>query len=206
MADTTHSESRSGTGFDPRLKADIDLLSIDTIRTLTIDAVEKAKSGHAGLPLGMAPVGYTLWTRFLRYDPADPHNPMLDSKGRVWMTSKLRGNADPAWCSDPTNKFANWFPLRSSGRQASYYDPKTKQFTLIDTLYDEMLTHHGLTIGRRHARKHLAWALDSAAASAGVSSDVLKSHRARVLTADEPAQARRLLADAYDAFAWKAAA
>ena len=34
------------------------------------------------------------------YNPADPHNPMLDSKGRVWMTSKIRGNQDPAWCSD----------------------------------------------------------------------------------------------------------
>ena len=81
-----------------------------------------------------------------------------------------------------------------------------EQFKLIDALYDEMLGHHGLRIGRRHARKHLAWALDSAASSAGVSADLLKSHRARVLTAEEPAQARRLLADAYDAFAWKAAA
>ena len=36
------------------------------------------------------------------YDPADPHNPMMDSKGRVWMTSKIRGNQDPAWCNDPT--------------------------------------------------------------------------------------------------------
>jgi transketolase len=54
------------------LAADIDLLSIDTIRTLTIDAVEKADSGHAGTPLGMAPVGQILWTRYLRYDPADP--------------------------------------------------------------------------------------------------------------------------------------
>ena len=45
------------------------------------------------------------------YDPADPHNPMLDSKGRVWMTSKIRSNADPSWCSDATNKFADWFPL-----------------------------------------------------------------------------------------------
>ena len=81
-----------------------------------------------------------------------------------------------------------------------------EQYTLIDTLYDEMLVHHGLSIGRRHARKHLAWALDSAAASAGISIDLLKSHRARVLTAEEPAQTRRLLADAYDAFAWRAAA
>ena len=73
------------------------------------------------------------------YNPADPHNPMLDSKGRVWMTSKIRPNADPSWCYDPANKFAAWFPLRNSGRQASYFDPKTKQFVLIDTCY---ATHH----------------------------------------------------------------
>lgn len=103
-----------------------------------------------------------------------------------------------------------WFP----GQVARYIatgkrepaPPLREQFTLIDTLYDEMLSHHGLTIGRRHARKHLGWALDSAAATAGVSSDLLKQHRARVLTAEEPAQARRVLADAYDAFAWRAAA
>jgi hypothetical protein len=73
------------------------------------------------------------------YDPADPHNPMIDSKGRVWMTSKLRANQDPAWCSDGSNKYSDWYPLKGSGRQASYYDPKTKQFTLIDTCY---ATHH----------------------------------------------------------------
>jgi hypothetical protein len=73
------------------------------------------------------------------YDPADPHNPMLDSKGRVWMTSKIRGNQDPSWCSDATNKFAEWFPLRFSGRQASFYDRTTQEFTLIDTCY---ATHH----------------------------------------------------------------
>jgi tRNA-dihydrouridine synthase B len=103
-----------------------------------------------------------------------------------------------------------WFPGQvarylATGRREGT-PPLAEQFTLIETLYDEMLVHHGLAIGRRHARKHLAWALDSAAASAGVSVDLLKNHRARVLTAEEPAQARRLLADAYDAFAWKAAA
>jgi tRNA-dihydrouridine synthase B len=103
-----------------------------------------------------------------------------------------------------------WFPGQvarylSSGRH-EHTPHLSEQFTLIDTLYDEMLSHHGLKIGRRHARKHLAWALDAAAASANVSSELLKSHRARVLTAEEPAQARRLLADAYDAFAWRAAA
>jgi hypothetical protein len=73
------------------------------------------------------------------YDPADPHNPMLDSKGRVWMTSKIRSDKDPSWCNDATNKFAEWFPLQSSGRQASFYDRRTQEFTLIDTCYS---THH----------------------------------------------------------------
>src|SRR5436305_1672222 len=51
----------------------LDRLCIDTIRTLAIDAVQKANSGHAGTPMAMAPVVYTLWQQFLRYDPADPH-------------------------------------------------------------------------------------------------------------------------------------
>ena len=103
-----------------------------------------------------------------------------------------------------------WFPgqmaryLATGEREES--PPLDVQLSLIDALYDEMLSHHGLTIGRRHARKHLGWALDSAAASAGVTIDILKCHRARVLTAEQPAQARQLLAEAYDAFAWKAAA
>jgi len=57
---------------------DADLLAVNTIRTLTIDAVQRAQSGHAGLPMGMAPVGYALWTRFLRYDPDDPAWPNRD--------------------------------------------------------------------------------------------------------------------------------
>ena len=73
------------------------------------------------------------------YNPADPHNPMMDSKGRVWITSKIRGNTEPAWCSDPSNKYADWFPRRNSARQASVYDPKTKKFSLIETCY---ATHH----------------------------------------------------------------
>jgi nifR3 family TIM-barrel protein len=80
------------------------------------------------------------------------------------------------------------------------------QHRLIDGLYDEMLDHHGLAIGRRHARKHLGWALDHAAATAAAPPEILKSHRGRVLTADEPARARRYLAEAFDDFAWRAAA
>src|SRR6202020_943283 len=51
---------------------DIDLLCIDTIRTLSMDAVQAADSGHPGTPMALAPVAYSIWQHFLRYDPADP--------------------------------------------------------------------------------------------------------------------------------------
>jgi transketolase len=57
---------------------DLDKRCIDTIRTLAMDAVEKANSGHAGAPMGLAPVAYTLWQQFLRYDPSDPLWPNRD--------------------------------------------------------------------------------------------------------------------------------
>ena len=83
--------------------------------------------------------------------------------------------------------------------------PLSVQLGLIVALYEEMLAHHGLRIGLRHARKHLGWALDAAAASAGVAFDTLKRWRATVLTSDNPAAARSRLAEAYDAFACGAA-
>jgi hypothetical protein len=74
------------------------------------------------------------------YDPADPHNPMMDGQGRVWLTSKIRGGRAPAWCSDAKlSKYADFYPLSGGGRQASYYDPKTQKFQLIETCYS---THH----------------------------------------------------------------
>jgi transketolase len=57
---------------------EIDQLAVDTIRTLAIDAVENAQSGHAGAPMGFAPVAYALWSRFLRYDPKRPDWPGRD--------------------------------------------------------------------------------------------------------------------------------
>ena len=50
-------------------RTDIDELCINTIRTLSIDAVQQANSGHPGTPMAMAPVAYMLWQRFLRFDP-----------------------------------------------------------------------------------------------------------------------------------------
>jgi transketolase len=58
--------------------SDFDTLSINTIRGLSMDAVQKANSGHPGTPMGIAPVAYTLWQRFLRFDPADPIWPNRD--------------------------------------------------------------------------------------------------------------------------------
>src|SRR5437870_12976385 len=56
----------------------IDELCINTIRTLCIDAVQQAKSGHPGTAMALAPVVYTLWQEFLRFDPADPIWPNRD--------------------------------------------------------------------------------------------------------------------------------
>jgi tRNA-dihydrouridine synthase B len=89
-------------------------------------------------------------------------------------------------------------------RRAESAPPLAIQFAIIDRLYDEMLSHYGRAIGRRHARKHLGWALGAAAETAAIPDAVLKAHRARVLTADDPAAVRRHLADAYADFASRA--
>ena len=59
-------------------KQNIDQLSINTIRTLSMDAVQQANSGHPGTPMALAPVAYALWQRFLRFDPEDPIWPNRD--------------------------------------------------------------------------------------------------------------------------------
>jgi transketolase len=57
---------------------DLDQLCVNTIRGLCMDAIQKANSGHPGTPVGIAPVAYTLWQRFLRFDPTDPIWPNRD--------------------------------------------------------------------------------------------------------------------------------
>jgi nifR3 family TIM-barrel protein len=103
-----------------------------------------------------------------------------------------------------------WLP----GQMARYLEtgareqapPLAIQFKMIAALYEDMLEHHGLRIGLKHARKHLGWALDAAAASAGIAFETLKSWRGNVLTTEDPAAARKRLAEAYDAFACGAVA
>ncbi len=62
----------------PDLTPDLERLAINTIRTLSIDGVQQANSGHPGAPMGMAPMAYTLWTRFLRHAPTNPRWPDRD--------------------------------------------------------------------------------------------------------------------------------
>jgi tRNA-dihydrouridine synthase len=97
-----------------------------------------------------------------------------------------------------------WFP----GQLAHYFatgirqaPPRlSEQLALISALYGEMLGHYGCEVGLRHARKHLGWTLDAAAATAGAPDHMLKAARGRVLTATDTAAVPRLLAEAFDEF------
>jgi transketolase len=68
----------------PDNTAELDQLCINTIRTLSLDAVQKAESGHPGLPLGAAPMAYVLWTRFLRHNP---ENPKWENRDRFLLSA-----------------------------------------------------------------------------------------------------------------------
>ena len=70
---------------------------------------------------------------------SNPHNPMMDDKNRVWMTSTIRPAPNPDWCKDSDHPSVKRYPINYSGRQLSFYDVKTEKFTLIDTCYG---THH----------------------------------------------------------------
>ncbi|HEY8519271.1 MAG TPA: carboxypeptidase-like regulatory domain-containing protein [Gammaproteobacteria bacterium] len=72
--------------------------------------------------------------------PSDPHNPMIDGRGRLWLTSAIRAPQNPPWCREgSSNKFAQYYPIDNAARHVSFYDPKTEKFTLIDTCFT---THH----------------------------------------------------------------
>lgn len=76
----------------------------------------------------------------------------------------------------------------------------------ISTLYDEICSHYGLRIGLRHARKHLGWALEVAAQCSRAPVAALKTWRQKILTSEDPASVHRSLEQAFDDFAWSAAA
>jgi tRNA-dihydrouridine synthase B len=81
-----------------------------------------------------------------------------------------------------------------------------EQLGYIRALYDEVCSHYGLRIGLRHARKHLGWALDVAAQCSRAPAATIKDWRQKILTSDDPTGVHRALQDAFDDFAWSAAA
>ena len=84
--------------------------------------------------------------------------------------------------------------------------PLAEQLNHIRTLYEEVCNHYGLRVGLRHARKHLGWALEVAARCSRAPAATLKTWRAKILTSEDPAGVDRSLQDAFDDFAWSAAA
>src|SRR5574338_443623 len=95
---------------DPRL----DELCVNTIRTLSIDAVQKANSGHPGMPMGAAAMTYVLWDRFLKHNPANPAWPDRDrfilSAGHASMLlySMLHLTGYPGVTLDDIKHFRQW--------------------------------------------------------------------------------------------------
>jgi tRNA-dihydrouridine synthase B len=82
----------------------------------------------------------------------------------------------------------------------------SEQHRYVRALYDEVCQHYGLRIGLRHARKHLGWALDVAARCSRAPAEIVKAWRGKILTSEDPASVQRALKDAFDDFAWSAAA
>ena len=70
-------ETKTATARDHGV-TELDELAIDTIRTLAMDAVQKANSGHPGTPMGLAPLGYVLYSQVMRHNPVNPHWPGRD--------------------------------------------------------------------------------------------------------------------------------
>ena len=97
-----------------------------------------------------------------------------------------------------------WFPGQLArylaGGRREEPPPLRQQLALASALYGEMLGHYGVAIGMRHARKHLAWALEAAAASSGTAEAQRKEARLNVLTATDPVIVLRRLAEAFESF------
>jgi nifR3 family TIM-barrel protein len=103
-----------------------------------------------------------------------------------------------------------WLPgqigRRLDGGEIEAAPELKQQLGYLHALYDAICALYGERVGLRHARKHLGWGLDVAAQSAGAPAETLKAWRGRILTSEDPAAVRQSLTDAFDDFAWSAAA
>ena len=151
----------------PKSQLDLDQLSINTIRTLSIDAVQQANSGHPGAPMGLAPVVYSLWQNFLRYDPADPTWPNRDrfvlSAGHASMllysTLHLAGvrtvNAKGEVTSDPAVSMEEIKRFRQIDSKTPGH-PESHLTTGVETTTGPLGQGAGNSVGMAIAGKWLA--------------------------------------------------
>ncbi len=146
---------------------DLDRLCIDTIRTLSIDAVQAAKSGHPGTPMALAPLVYTLWNRVLRFDPADPIWPNRDrfvlSNGHasmlLWSALHLAGvravNADYERLGEPAVTLDDIRRFRQLGSHAPGH-PEYRWVSGVETTTGPLGQGIATSVGMAIAEKWLA--------------------------------------------------
>ena len=152
---------------EPMTDTKLDQLSIDTIRTLSIDAVQQAKSGHPGTPMALAPLVYTLWNRVMRFDPLDPIWPNRDrfvlSNGHasmlLWSVLHLTGtravNADYERLGQPSVSLEDIRHFRQLGSKAPGH-PEYHWVSGVETTTGPLGQGVATSVGMAIARKWLA--------------------------------------------------
>ena len=146
---------------------DLDQLAINTIRTLSIDAVQQAKSGHPGTPMALAPLVYTIWNRVMHFDPKDPIWPNRDrfvlSNGHasmlLWSMLHLTGmqavNADYERVGQPSVTLDDIQHFRQLGSKAPGH-PEYHLVSGVETTTGPLGQGIATSVGMAIARKWLA--------------------------------------------------
>jgi transketolase len=152
---------------EPKTAAQLDQLSVDTIRTLSIDAVQRAKSGHPGTPMALAPLVYTIWNRVMRFDPEDPIWPNRDrfvlSNGHasmlLWSVLHLTGtravNADYERLGHPSVSLDDIRGFRQIGSKAPGH-PEYHWVSGVETTTGPLGQGVATSVGMAIAQKWLA--------------------------------------------------
>ena len=152
---------------EPMKDTKLDQLSIDTIRTLSIDAVQQAKSGHPGTPMALAPLVYTIWNRVMRFDPEDPIWPNRDrfvlSNGHasmlLWSVLHLTGtqavNADYERLGQPAVSLEDIRRFRQLGSRAPGH-PEYHWVSGVETTTGPLGQGVATSVGMAVAQKWLA--------------------------------------------------
>ena len=161
------SNPSSQTGGGSMTSAELDLLSINTIRTLSIDAVQQANSGHPGTPMALAPLVYTIWNRVMNFDPADPIWPNRDrfvlSNGHasmllwsvLFLTRTQAVNADYEMLGKPSVTLDDIKHFRQIGSKAPGH-PEYHLVSGVETTTGPLGQGIATSVGMAIAQKWLA--------------------------------------------------